>query len=235
MDVNVSTLRDGERVRAEWPDSCRSVEGPVHIMLGEPTVDLGSYCVNIRDAVVTRLPVAPEPECPFPMGARVIVTRSDADERGQVGVVAGWHRSLGEWYVDVDGVPGGWLPSSLAVAPEHAPITVGSWLEHSDGGVYVVRAVSGGEAHLRRIDRQSANAVGLREIRDGFHWTALDGPPEPTSFGSVVTVRSTGGIDRVAIKDTFGWYVTGWVGVRSWADVLFEADLATLRILESVS
>ena len=233
-DVLRPVLVKGDRVK--WRGAVASVE---EVGVDDARLDYphnGNGWVKITDC--TRLPAAPEPEpdpvCPFEMGARVVVTRSDAAACGQSGVVAGWRRGPGMWFVDVEGVPGGWLPSSLALAPEPAPIEVGDWWRNTEtGNVHVVSKFMYDTALVRSINApQGRNERPIKADYLRERYEHLDGPPEPP-VGSIVRLKR-GSNWRVAVRRESGWATTGSVLTRTWSEVLDGCDASTLQIVHTL-
>lgn len=245
--IDPSTLRDGDIVRAKRGEY-GVVEGVFHSYpissgwgIGSEAEEDGLFAWNDKGWTITAIlrPVLVK-------GDRVEWVGASRKRKASTATVC----QVNGDYVAVirdDDVADKWPIEAvrrLPTAPEPAPIKVGDWWQQPENGtawVVVERnesalAIPCGHVlvGLRRIDQNADVILWYREEVVQRDWTRLDGPPEPKSVGSIVTVRSTGGVDRVAIRDTFGWYVTGWTGVRSWAEVLYEADLATLRILGSV-
>lgn len=185
----------------------------------------------------TRLPAAPEsdPVCPFPMGARVVPV--DGWTKAAK-IVTDWHPvTPGAPFVvwtRPESMPDGcetWAPADYwTLAPEPAPITVGSWWRQDMGEPHVVSRIGDtGNIWLRPWTLSGPDICpepsAVRE-----HWTTLDGPPEPP----VGSVGIAGPVVFEATED--GIEITGSAFVEPWPAFCkrYGTWLATLRILGSV-
>lgn len=127
----------------------------------------------------------------------------------------------------------------LPTAPEPAPIEVGDWWADEDGLPHVVEVLHDGSVGLRRWTDSVVNRfVEPSLLRD--YWTRLDGPPEPPE-GSVYVIagdvwhRKTDGLHLQATS--YQAWPHSWIKPKASFDVVRRyspSDLATLQIVHTL-
>jgi len=221
--------------RAEWigaPRKRKASTATVSQVNGDRAAVIrdDDVCDEWPISAIRRLPAAPEsdPECPFPMGARVV------QPGGEEANVIGWEycAECGRWEVQVDIGSGSdrWAAGALTLSPEPAPIEVGDWLKSlMDKDSHVVTSVDGDWIGIRWWQSGAIYRVNRRSIEG---WTRLDGPPEPPQ-GTVYVIGKT------------VWYADDWGHIAAaagavaleWSTVcgLYDTErLATLQIVHTM-
>lgn len=251
-DILRPVLVKGDRV--EWVDVATAKQGTYvdfYGVRGLPGKRLSTVLHEGREILVateslTRLPAAPEPEpdCPFPMGARVVglYDTSVGNRQPRIRIVTGWSKhGLMGWGVDYQYEDGGrvaWdYASRLTLAPEPAPIAVGSWWADEDGIPHVAVSVRPGGGLFRRwMDEPSdLGAFGVDALL--ANWTLLDGPPEPPQ-GTVYVITNVDGQPDVWHHHVNGLhYCAGSSVGMPWTDAVsfYTNELrATLQIVHTL-
>lgn len=172
-----------------------------------------------------RLPAepAPQPECPFPLGAKVrhANTEMNCEHR-----VTSWSPP----YVGVDRGPACYRPEWLQLVPQPEPVEVGQWLLDREGTPFVATKVEGEKFTVRNWETDHASPWLYSE--SDFE-RRLPGPPEPP-VGAVVAVRRDGGEWRIAHRyrdHEPSWCIDGLPGAWYWRGMFDDADASTLRVL----